>query len=280
MQLTLNLEAENDHLRKLPIEEAPASLSAYGAPRRLANPARRTAALPRGTQARFIEAAGISADLGFPLNTLLTIRWDSLFSDNDVNPLRYLPVPNRIDRLVELLRKWLEWRDLPPAYIWVREATGSEGEHWHIAFHLPPALHPQIIAFVAKQTGEPVSLRHRAHQKTPGEFACSEIRSWHLAHDLHPERHGLYLAAYLGKAEPSQILFRGKMVGNKKKPIRGVQFGGTESDDKYDAPQGFILGTACRGDRFFIAKFLQQASKAKRVKKVKPKNLQSSSGAS
>lgn len=45
-----------------------------------------TADLPIGTQATFIASA--AADLQKPLNVLLTIRWRSLFSDNDVNASR------------------------------------------------------------------------------------------------------------------------------------------------------------------------------------------------
>lgn len=47
-----------------------------------------TADLPIGTQATFIAAASAVADLQKLLSVLLTIRWRSLFSDNDVNALR------------------------------------------------------------------------------------------------------------------------------------------------------------------------------------------------
>ncbi len=260
MQYTLPIET--DDLRKSPIEDSPASLSAYGRP---VAPSKATADLPVGTQARFIEVAAIGADMGAPINTLLTIRWDSLFSGNVYNLLRPLTTPLRIDWFVELFRKWLKWRELPAAYIWVREVKNSEGEHWHIAFHLPKRLHPEIIEFVAKQTGEAAGPHLRpSHKRSEGEFACGEIGSWHLASDTRPQRQGFYLAAYLGKAEPSEVLFRGKMVPNKKKQVRGIQFGGAEEDGKYDARQGVIIGTACRRDRFFIAKFLQKRAKAKR----------------
>lgn len=249
------LPVETNDLRKIVINESPAFLSTYG---RSVAPPKATADLPVGTQARFIGAVARAAALGFPINTLLTIRWDSLFSSNDVNDLRLLPVPLRIDRLVELLRKWLQRRNLPAAYIWAREATNSEGEHWHLAFHLPKSLHSEIIGFVVRQTNEAASPRNQPnHVRTEGEFARGEIGSWHLAYDTNPVRRGFYLAAYLGKGEPSEVLFRGRMIPNKKKRVRGIQFGGTEQDGKYDAQQGVIIGTICRRDRFFIAKLLQ-----------------------
>jgi hypothetical protein len=258
-QLTFDFSPEMDDIRKSPIKAEHAILPAYGAAS--ASP-KTTSGFPIGTQKRFIEAAEAAARDGHPLNTLLTIRWQSLFSDNDVNPLRSMPTPERIDHLVELLRKWLTRHDLPPHYIWVREFSATVGEHWHFAFHLPKMLRPQIVDFVVKQTGEPARTGRRdAAQLTEGEFAFGEIGSWHLAEDTRPERRGFYLAAYLGKAEPSRRLFRGVMTDNRKKPVRGVAFGGTERNDIYDADQGFILGTVFRGDRFFIAKSLQQAAK-------------------
>lgn len=269
MQISFNFEVEADDLRKVPIEGSRGSLSAYVAP---TTPPKTTAWLPKGTQSSFIEATAAAATLGFPINTLLTIRWDSLFSSNDVNHLRPLTVPERIDRLVELLRKKLKWHEIPPAYIWVREATRHEGEHWHLAFHLPKSLHPQIIDFVAKQTEEPARpYPRRGTEKTEGEFASGEIGSWHLAYDTEPLRKGFYIAAYLGKAEPSEVMFRGKMVGNKKKPVRGIEFGGTERTGKYDADQGTIIGTTCRKDRFFISTYLQRGVKAHhKAKRSKP----------
>ena len=219
-----------------------------------------TADLPVGTQAAFIAAASAAAARQKPLNVLLTIRWRSLFSDNDVNALRPFPTPERIDRLVELLRKWLIRNDAPPFYIWVRENADSVGEHWHIAFHFPKRRQQALAQYIEKLTGEE-KLRHRNQvQATDGEFARGELGSWHLARDTRPERHGYYLAAYLGKGEPSQRPFRGKLVDNDKKPVRGVRFGGTYPDGVYDISQGKIEGTARRCDRFFIANDLKRVA--------------------
>lgn len=234
-------------------------------PQRLAaaalNTTMATTELPIGTQARFIAAAATAARSGFPLNTQLTLRWTSLFSDNDVNRLRPLPGPERIAHLVEHIRKWLARRGMPPFYIWAREAAGPEAEHWHFAFHLPKAHHMAFAAYVAELTGEPRLIGRTWAGRSTGEFARGEIGSWHLAADVHPERQGYFLAAYLGKGEPSQRLFRGKLRDNDRKPVRGLSFGGDQPDGKYDADQGLIIGTRRRADRFFISKPLQKRVK-------------------
>jgi hypothetical protein len=245
---------ETRDLRKRPIYVEPAVQSAYWPP---STPPRITLGLPIGTQARFIAAASAAANAGRPLNTLLTLRWTSLFSDNDVNWLRTLPVPERIDRLVKRLRKWLTRNGLPPQYIWVREAVHAEAEHWHMAFHLPRKRHSSFTTFLAGVLGEPAAKRRNPDDCSEGEFARGELGSWHLAEDTRPDRQGYFLAAYLGKGEPSQQLFRGRLRDNKRKPVRGQSFGGDQQDGKYDAEQGEILGNTFRGDRFFISKALQ-----------------------
>lgn len=124
MQLDLPLEMPD--LRKSPYMEAPADPLPYV---RKSPPRMVTAELPIGTQAAFIAAADTAAALGAPLNRFLTIRWRSLFSDGDVNALRVLPIVERIDYIIELLRKWLVRNSLPPFYIWVRENADDAGEH-------------------------------------------------------------------------------------------------------------------------------------------------------
>lgn len=246
--------AETADLRKRPIYVEPAVQPAYLPP---PTPPRTTSGLPIGTQVRFIAAAAAAASVGRPLNTLLTLRWASLFSDNDVNWLRTLPVPERIDRLVERLRKWLTRNGLPPIYIWAREAAGGDAEHWHMALHLPGRRRSSFTTFLAGILGEPAAKRRNPSECSEGEFARGELGSWHLGADTRPERQGYFLAAYLGKGEPSQRLFRGSLCDNKRKPVRGQSFGGDHPDGKYDAEQGEILGSPFRGDRFFISKALQ-----------------------
>jgi hypothetical protein len=255
--MQFSLPFETTDLRKRPHIEALRTHLPYvrKSPTRMV-----TADLPIGTQAAFIAAAFAAAGHHKPLNVLLTVRWYSLFSDNDVNTLRPYPAPERIDRLVEHLRKWLVRNDAPPFYIWVRENADSVGEHWHIAFHFPKRRQQVLAQYVEKLTGEAIQRRRNQIEQTVGEFARGELGSWHLARDTRPERRGYYLAAYLGKGEPSQRPFRGKLVDNDKKPVRGVSFGGTYPDGDFDISQGKIEGTARRRDRFFIANELKRVA--------------------
>ena len=229
-------------------------------------PEKHTDGLPVGSQAKFIEAAKCAAICGFPINTLLTVRWVSLYHHDNANPLFAQSPVERIAYLVELLRKWVGARcDGGFLYLWVREATSELGEHWHLAFHLPRGKRKAIASYLADLLGEPLdhTPRTKAQGQTEGEFACSVWGSWHLAKDTHPERSGFYLAAYLGKGEPSERIFRGKLVPNTRKPVRGQAFGGRERSGRYDAPQGQIRGTTALKKRFDIARQLKQAMNAR-----------------
>ena len=229
-------------------------------------PEKRTDGLPVGSQAKFIEAAKCAAILGFPINTLLTVRWSSLYHHDNANPLFAQSPVERIAYLVELLRKWIGARCRGGfQYLWVRETTSELGEHWHLAFHLPHGKRKAVAAYLSGLLGEPLdhTPRTKAQGRTEGEFACSVWRAWHLAKDTHPERSGFYLAAYLGKGEPSERVFRGKLVPNTRKLVRGQAFGGRERSGRYDAPQGHIRGTTALKKRFNIARPLKQAMKAR-----------------
>lgn len=229
-------------------------------------PEKRTDGLPVGSQAKFIEAAKCAAILGFPINTLLTVRWSSLYHHDNANPLFAQSPVERISYLVELLRKWVGARCRGGfQYLWVREATSELGEHWHLAFHLPYGKRKSIASYLSDLLGEPVdhTPRTKAQGRTEGEFACSVWGSWHLSKDTHPERSGFYLAAYLGKGEPSERMFRGKLVPNTRKPVRGQAFGGRERSGRYDAPQGQVRGTTALKKRFDIARPLKQAMNAR-----------------
>lgn len=261
--MQLSLPFETPDLRKEPHSDVPATPLPYVGK---SLPKRMTEGLPIGTQARFIEAAKIAADQKKPLNTLLTIRWRSLFSSDEPNWLRPYSTAERIRHIVELLRKWIIRNGAPPFYIWARENADTAGEHWHIAFHLAKKHSRALVFYIANLTGEPAA-RHKSAVATEGEFARGEIGSWHLARDTRPERGGVFLAAYLGKGEPSQRLFRGALIDNTQKPYRGMSSGGSFKDGVYDLEQGRIEGTACRDDRFFIANILKKMAGAAHKKK-------------
>lgn len=229
-------------------------------------PEKRTYDLAIGSQAKFIETAKCADILGFPINTLLTVRWSSLYHHDNANPLFAQPPVERIAYLIELLRKWVGTRCHGGfLYLWVRETTSELGEHWHLAFHLPRGKQKAVASYLSDLLGEPLNHtpRTRAEGRTEGEFACSVWGSWHLAKDTQPERSGFYLAAYLGKGEPSERMFRGKLVPNTRKLVRGQAFGGRERSGRYDATQGQIRGTTALKKRFDIARPLKQAMKAR-----------------
>ncbi|MCX7568263.1 hypothetical protein OS189_18150 [Sulfitobacter sp. F26169L] len=214
----------------------------------------------------FIDAVRCASVSGFSINTLLSVRWSSLYHHDNANPLFAQSPVERIAYLVELLRKWIGARCRGGfMYLWVRETTSELGEHWHIAFHLPHGKRKAIASYIADLLGEPLDHQPRtsAQGKTEGEFACSVWRSWHLAKDIHPKRSGYYLAAYLGKGEPSERLSRGNLIPNTRKPVRGRAFGGRERSARYDATQGQITGTAALKKRFDIARPLKQAMKCR-----------------
>jgi hypothetical protein len=199
--------------------------------------------------------------MGCPLNTLLTSRWVSLLRDNQLHPFRAMSAPERIKHIVGLVRHWLARRGVPFLYIWVREISDEAGEHWHLAFHLPKGKRKAFSAYLEGVMVEPLAPCPRAASKrTRGEYACSELGSWHLARDV-PEIHGFFCgyftAAYLGKGEPSQRVFRDKLVDNTLKPVRGIEFGGRMRGGRYDVPQGNIEGTTTRKGRFDIARALK-----------------------
>jgi hypothetical protein len=250
---------ETRDLRKRPIYRERAVHYPYTCP---APSIKQTHGLPIGTQAELIAAARRSADAGHPINTLLSARWDALLINDDLNPLRTMQTPERIRHIVELLRKWLTNRGIPANYFWVREVSDKAGEHWHFAFHLPRSKRTTFTAYIEQLLVEPIASGPRSNpNQTRGEFACSECGSWHLAGEVpdgKPQFAGYWIAAYLGKGEPSQRLFRGKLVNNTRKPVRGREFGGRVKGDRYDAPQGDVRGTTTRKARFDIARSLKQ----------------------
>lgn len=207
--------AENDLLRKLPPRKTHETHLAYGDPAQ-GSGGQTTSALPVGAQARFIEASEAAAAHGAPINCLLTIRWTSLFSSGDLHWLRALPTPEQIAQLVERVRKWLIHRDLPAFYIWVREATCEEAEHWHMGLHLPPRLDEDFASYIGQLTGEPPAGDGSRKDRDAAEIARGEIGSGQIARNIRPERKGYFFVAYLGKAEPSEISFRGRIRPNKK----------------------------------------------------------------
>lgn len=215
--------------------------------------------LKTGSQTKFHAAAYRSFEAGWELNTLLTIR---LTSFCEIEGSRYFNLhPYDLVRLiVRRLGKWLtrENRGLPVAYIWVREMVKLQGEHLHLALHLPEAHRKSFLGFLDRLLDEPIATRPRpVSKRTRGEIACSQNELWHVAveeTDGKPQFTGYWLASYLGKGEASERRFRGKLVNNSRKPERGKSFGGSLKHARYDVAQGLIEGNYARIGRYGISR--------------------------
>ena len=184
-----------------------------------------TEGLPVGTQAWLIDAARLAHDLGTPLTHLLTLRPVALAQCGaDGGFLAGPAMVDRIKAFIEKLRKHLARLCGPPVYIWVREASATSGEHLHVGIHLPDDCLPAFIRWIQETTGAQRLTRGEMRTlkitQTEGEIAHGDGSAWHLARDTHPERQGRFLAAYLGKGEPSCRRVRGKWANNEKKPVR------------------------------------------------------------
>lgn len=195
--------------------------------------------LPVGTQVLFIDAAiaATNAELRS------TIRWTTMPEPRPGMPIALSP---RITYIVELLRKSLSARGIPAHYIWVREHPEGDTEHWHFGLHLPTEQRQPFTSYLQGLTGEPKAMPLFVHDRTEGEIARGVSGSWHFVQDTRTDRHGYYIAAYLGKGEASQIKFRGKLRDNSKRPVRGTHYGGDQPIAKYDSPQGALEGSATR----------------------------------
>lgn len=255
---TLPRWGETSDLRTRPIYKDRTYHYPYTTPR---PPLKHTSGLERGTQRQLIQAARKACEDGRPITTLLTVRLQGLLTYHDLHPLRAMKEPEAIRHLVECIRKWLYRRKLPAYYLWVREISEGGNQHWHLGLHLPKSKRKAFSSYLANDLLiEPVGPPRPASKQTRGEFACSEMGNWHLAEEVpdgKPHFTGYWIAAYLGKGEPSQHLFRGKLVNNTDKPVRGREFGGKQKDGRYDEPQGNIVGTTTRKGRVDIAKSLK-----------------------
>ncbi len=78
-----------------------------------------------------VQAAGFAALIGLPLNRHLTILWKQANCIGRVQDIQ--------GRFIERLRKWLEYRGVVPAFVWVVERGRENGLHSHIVVHVPAA---------------------------------------------------------------------------------------------------------------------------------------------
>lgn len=185
--------------------------------------------LPRGAQARMMQAAAFSEKIGHPINAILTINAAHLQRMGDGGVFGIGHLWDGLQTLHELIRKWVKARGIFWASLWVREWSrrgheGQAGEHWHIALYLPKRFHAEFANQVAEWTGEAIG----AVSPSARVSAVSVGRAWHLG-----VRHGRggpeNIAAYFGKSEPNTIRLYGRRVPNPDKPRRTgeCRFGGS-----------------------------------------------------
>ena len=215
-----------------------------------------TDGLPRKSQQWFIDAVMRSYDQGRPINLLITIRVLALLNCGaDGAFLSHPTTAKQIKAFIRNLTKSLDRLTGKSAYIWVRESSAASGEHLHFAIYCPENKRRKIWVWLNGVTGEKKRYRKRPkNERTEGEIAVSECGGWHMAVDTRPERKGVCLAHYLGKGEPSQYLYRGKLTNNKDKPCRGREFGGYSTNPKLDKPQGTIEGSGRKTYRMGASK--------------------------
>jgi hypothetical protein len=197
------------------------------------------------SQQWFVDAVMQSYDQGKPINLLITIRVLALLNCGaDGAFLSHPTTAKQIKAFIRNLTKSLDRLTGKSAYIWVRENSAASGEHLHFAIYCPENKRRRVWIWLNGVTGEKKRFRQRPKkERTEGEIAVSEFGGWHMAIDTRPERKGVCLAHYLGKGEPSQYLYRGKLTNNKDKLCRGREFGGYSTNPKHDEPQGTIEGS-------------------------------------
>ena len=184
--------------------------------------------LPLNAESRMVAAVRFASHIGAPIQTMLTINAEHLQRIDAGGVFGIGHLWDGCRDLLELLRKWVVQRVGLWSCIWVREYTGGRnehyGEHWHIAFHLPPrhraALAAQVAVWTDEQIGAP-----------DGKAKCiarSATGAWYLS------KRKDNAGTYLGKATPKTRKRYGRSVPNDQRqtshyggegPVEGKRFG-------------------------------------------------------
>jgi len=184
--------------------------------------------LPLDAERRMMAAVKFASDISAPIQTMLTINAAHLqrVDAGGVFGVGHLWDGHRA--FLELLRKWVVQRGVPWSCIWVREYTGGRnehhGEHWHIAFHLPPrhraALAEQVAIWTDEENGAPDGKAKCITRSVTGAWYLSKCKG--------------NAGTYLGKATPKTRNRYGRQVPNHQRqtkhyggegPIEGKRFG-------------------------------------------------------
>ena len=99
---------------------------------------RTTNALPTGTQKQMVLAASLAEANGYPINRLLTIRTAGMRLSGGGGIFRNGTQSECIRDFLDKNIRWLSYRGIPVANIWVREYSSYHQEHFHLGYHMPP----------------------------------------------------------------------------------------------------------------------------------------------
>lgn len=184
--------------------------------------------LPLDAELRMARAERFASHIGKPINTMLTINAAHLQRMGSGSIFDVGHLWDGFQTFLEVLRKWVTNRGLAWSCVWVREYTGGRnehhGEHWHVAFYLPPRHQSDLAPQVAIWTGEAIG-------ESDGKKKCiakSITGAWYL------NRRKDNAAEYLGKATPRTRPRYGRQVPNDLRitqraggegPIEGKRYG-------------------------------------------------------
>lgn len=170
-----------------------------------------------------IAAAQLANMLGTPINRLMTIRTAGMRSTGEGGIFRNGTPAECVRDFLEKSRHWMDYRDIPVANLWGREYCTHHREHFHIGYHQQSQYDMDYAIQIAEWLEEPFGDDSDLDPKT---IAHSIYGSWNIKQCVKGGTSGVCIAAYLGKAEPSQIVTAwGKPKINKAKPRRGSKGG-------------------------------------------------------
>ena len=183
-----------------------------------------------------VEAAILADALGSPLCRLLTIRTSGMRLSGDGGIFRKGTQSKCIRKLLDKILRWLKYRGIPVALIWVREYSSkywNDGEHLHIGYHMTVkhdlAFARQLAQWLDEDIGDSDGRKDT--------IVMSELSSWNIRGCVRGNTTGKGIAAYLGKSEPNTITTAwekekpNKRKHNNKKPMDGN--GPIECTDKH-----------------------------------------------
>ena len=90
---------------------------------------RATATISLKAAENLIMAAGVADQMDLPLNRFVTVDWESAECVGRMQDIQGL--------FLERMSKWLKYRNVIPAYLWVIEDGRVKGLHSHILVHVP-----------------------------------------------------------------------------------------------------------------------------------------------